>query len=259
MPSEPHRRSFRCQNRPSATLTRLRRLLPLAADTRTRQFPAASPSTTRTLITITPRPKAGRRACWTTIDAIPRRDRVRQHGRLAKAGKGHKESWAAVRHTYYDTLDHKQTQRDDDELMFAILFVYRHAFWDFSNKDVYGVKMAEAAAPMITPEESRVAAEAMVEKGIAEQAAKRAKRRASRAEAATARAHADFPACKQCGSGIADHRRRWRVPRWRSCDARRMARSQMAADAARERVKVKRQAKRMQDGSKLGQNPPARG
>ena len=168
--------------------------------------------------------------------------------RLTKAGKGHKESWAAVRHTYYDTLDHKQTQRDDDELMFAILFVYRHAFWDFSGKDVYGVKMAEAAAPMITPEESRVAAEAMIGKGIAEQKAKRAKRRASRAEAETARVHAAFPSCKQCGSGSQSIGEDGACRDRRSCDARRMARSQMAADAARERVKVKR-AKRMQDAA----------
>ena len=176
--------------------------------------------------------------------------------RLAKAGKGHKESWAAVRHTYYDTLDHKQTQRDDDALMFAIQFVYRHAFWDFSNKDVYGVKMAEAAAPMITPEESRVAAEAMAEKGIAEQAAKRAKRRASRAEAETARVHAAFPSCKQCGSGSQTIDEDGACRDRRSCDARRMARSQTDADAARERVKVKR-AKRMRDA--VSESTPGEG
>ena len=123
--------------------------------------------------------------------------------RLTKAGKGHKESWAAVRHTYYDTLDHKQTQRDDDALMFAIQFVYRHAFWDFSNKDVYGVKLVEVAAPILDAFK------------------------------------ADFPSCKQCGSGSQTIDEDGACRDRRSCDARRMARSQMDADAARERVKVK--------------------
>ena len=72
------------------------------------------------------------------------------------------------------------------------------------------------------------------------------KRRASRAQAQTDAFKADFPSCKQCGSGSQTIDEDGACRDRRSCDARRMARSQTDADAARERVKVKR-AKRMQD------------
>ena len=98
---------------PARYSTRLRRRRPLAAATRTRQFPAASPSTTRTSFTITPRPKAGRRACSTTMAQcrdLPIIAMPNTYGEITKAGTGHKaivEPLFDIRTT--TALDHKQT------------------------------------------------------------------------------------------------------------------------------------------------------